>query len=255
MHATGDREDNVGWSGETQENLTQSMNLLQYRKWRYRLTWTAYTVQRLVLWLKLKIPGLWWARWKRSSCDYRHHPVCGYKSGNRCIYGYRCYVDKLMVRGNPARGRKEVAQGAVAILRRKKGAKLCIRSNEFYSTGSWRNWELNPLAEHTWNSQDASGTKQISEKKKAIWRHYPKRWTWWAKSLRAWFLRNNHLMVTSRQADCISKVAWNLARKYASSSRTWNYVLFSCEGARDTGVSYVCYGFGSFSAQCWAKEN
>ena len=138
-----------------------------------------------------------------------------------------------MVRGNPARGRKEVTQGAVAILRRKKGAKLCIRSNEFYSTGSWRNWDLNPLAEHTWNSQDASGTKQISEKKKAIWRHYPKRWTWWAKSSRLVF-QEQPLDGTSRQADCISKVAWNLARKYASSSRTWNYVLFSCEGARET---------------------
>ena len=31
------------------------------------------------------------ARWKRSSCDSRQHPVCrGYKSGNRCIHGYRC---------------------------------------------------------------------------------------------------------------------------------------------------------------------
>ena len=39
---------------------------------------------------------------------------------------------------------------------------------------------------------------------------------------------------TSRQADCDSKVARNLARNYASSSRTLNYVLFSCEGARDT---------------------
>ena len=33
---------------------------------------------------------------------------------------------------------------------------------------------------------------------------------------------------TSRQADCTSKVAWTLARKDASSSRTLNCVLFSC---------------------------
>ena len=38
----------------------------------------------------------------------------------------------------------------------------------------------------------------------------------------------------SRQADCDSKAAWNLARTDVSSSRTLNYVLFSCEGARDT---------------------
>ena len=34
-HATGDREDNVEWSGETQEILTQSKHTLQYRKWRH----------------------------------------------------------------------------------------------------------------------------------------------------------------------------------------------------------------------------
>ena len=40
---------------------------------------------------KLKIPCLWLTRWKRSTCNYRHHPVCrGYKSGNRCICGIRC---------------------------------------------------------------------------------------------------------------------------------------------------------------------
>ena len=254
MHATGDREDNVGWSGETQENLTQSMNLLQYRKWRYRLTWTAYTVQRLVLWLKLKIPGLWWARWKRSSCDYRHHPVCGYKSGNRCIYGYRCYVDKLMVRGNPARGRQEVTQGAVAILRRKKGAKLCIRSNEFYSTGSWRNWDLNPSAGHTWNAQDASGTKQNSEKKKAIWRHYPKRWTSWAKSLRAWFWGTTTWgnLTTSRLYQQSSMEFGEKICKLKPNMKLRFILLWRRQRHR---ISYVCYGFGSFSAQCWAKEN
>ena len=48
-----------------------------------------------------------------------------------------------MVRSNfSSRSRRESTQGAVAILRRKKGPRLCIsklRSNEFYSTESWRN--------------------------------------------------------------------------------------------------------------------
>ena len=30
------------------------------------------------------------------------------------------------------------------------------------------------------------------------------------------------------------KVAWNMANKYENSIRTLYYVLFSCEGARDT---------------------
>ena len=37
-HATGDREDNVEWSGDTQEMLTQNKRTLQYRKWRNRQT-------------------------------------------------------------------------------------------------------------------------------------------------------------------------------------------------------------------------
>ena len=47
-------------------------------------------------------------------------------------------------------------------------------------------------------------------------------------------LRNNLLRKPSRQAGCTSKVAWNLARKYVTFSRTLNYFLFSCEGARET---------------------
>ena len=39
---------------------------------------------------RAKIPCLRGAKCKRSSCDYRHPPVChSYKSGNGCIYGHR----------------------------------------------------------------------------------------------------------------------------------------------------------------------
>ena len=38
-----------------------------------------------------KISCLWSARCTKSSCDYRHPPVCrNYKSGNRCIHGNNC---------------------------------------------------------------------------------------------------------------------------------------------------------------------
>ena len=40
-HATEDREDNVGWSGDTQEILIWSKHTLQYRKWRNKLAWKA----------------------------------------------------------------------------------------------------------------------------------------------------------------------------------------------------------------------
>ena len=38
---------------------------------------------------------------------------------------------------------------------------------------------------------------------------------------------------TSIQADCDSKVAWNLARNMQAPAED-NYVFFSCEGVRDT---------------------
>ena len=61
------------------------------------------------------------ARCKISSCDYRHHPVCrGYKSGNRCIHGYRCLVRHADGEKKPsARLRKEGTQRSVAILKEK----------------------------------------------------------------------------------------------------------------------------------------
>ena len=62
---------------------------------------------------------------------------------------------------------------------------------------------------------------------------------------------------TSIQEDCDSKVAWNLARKYASLSRILNYVLFSFEGAKnrkdrmfvmDSGASMYNAEQGDFSS-------
>ena len=85
-----------------------SKHRLQYRKWKTQTDEKAWTVWRPALWLKLKITCLWWARWKISSCDYRHHPVCrGYKSGNRCIHGYRCPCRQADGKSaTSARGRK-----------------------------------------------------------------------------------------------------------------------------------------------------
>ena len=139
MHVTGDGEDNVEWSGDTQENVTQSKHSLQYRKWKIQTDEEAWTVWRPVLRLKLKIPCQLRARWKISSCDYRHHPVCrGYKSGNRCKHGYRCLCRQADGKSNlSARSRRRYSWNSC--YSEKKGPRLCIsqlRSNEFYSTDS-----------------------------------------------------------------------------------------------------------------------
>ena len=58
---------------------------------------------------------------------------------------------------------------------------------------------------------------------------------------------------TSRQADCTSKEAWNLARKYASSSRRQLRFILLWRRQRHRR-SCACYRFGSFNAQCWARR-
>ena len=105
------------------------------------------------------------------------------------------------------------SRGTVAIMRREKGPRLYIskfRSNEFYSTESWRigierfggthHEILRMHLVRNWNSG----------KKRAIWRRCPKR----------------RPEGTSRQADCTSKAAQNLARKICKLNAEDNYVLF-----------------------------
>ena len=93
MHATGDREDNVEWSADTQEIWPGASILFQCRKWRNRLTKQLEQSKGQSCdwsWTFLVYGG---QDEKRSSRNCRHHPVCrGYKSGNRCIRGYRCLL-------------------------------------------------------------------------------------------------------------------------------------------------------------------
>ena len=152
--------------------------------------------------------------------------------------GIVAYFDKLMVRRNPAWGReKKELKEQLLLWEEKKGPRLCIsrlRSNEFYSTESWRIGIESFGGTHLKFSGCTWYKTEFGKEKRAIWRHYPKRWTSWAKSLRVRFWRTTTWgnLTTSRLYQ--HKVAWNLARKYVSSSRILNYVLFSCEGARDT---------------------
>ena len=70
-----------------------------------------------------KIPCQWGgARCERSSCDYRHPPVCrNYKSGNRCIHGNNCLYRHADGEEKPCkRSKSESTQGAVAILKERE---------------------------------------------------------------------------------------------------------------------------------------
>ena len=129
-------------------------------------------------------------------------------------------VAYFMVRGNPARGREEGTQGSVAFLNeRKKRPRLCVsklRSNEFYSTESWRIgierfgethlkfpgciWHETKIRERKRQSGGIIQKGELHE-----------------RNLCALGFEEQPREETSRQADCTSKVAWSLARKYASS--------------------------------------
>ena len=97
------------------------------------------------------------------------------------------FFDMLMVRRDLPRGReKNVLKKQLLFWREKKNPRLCIsklRSNEFYSTESWRNWD--------WTLR--RDTIEILRMQLGTELKFEKRWPSWAKSLRARFLRNNSL--------------------------------------------------------------
>ena len=139
----------------------------------------AWTVWRPVLRLELKIPCLLRERWKISSCDYRHHPVCrGYKSG--------------------------------------KTSKVVFLKTQIQ-------WIL--------LYKKLPGTKLNSGNKRATWRHHPKRWTSWAKSLRArlWRTTTWGNLTTSR---LYQQSGVEFDEKICKLKP--NVKLRSCAGARDT---------------------
>ena len=148
---------------------------------RHRLTEKAWTVRKASLATN--------ARWKISSCDYRHHPVCrGYKSGNRCIHGSRCLCRQADGKSKPsARSKDKYSRISCDPERKKKTSKVVYQNSSPMNSilRKVQDLELNTSAGQNWDSQDAPGTKLNSGNKKPIWRHYPERWTSWAKSLRA----------------------------------------------------------------------
>ena len=66
-------------------------------------------------------------------------------------------------------------------------------------------------------------------KEKGVLEAVPKKVNLMSEILARLFFEKQPPEETSRQADCTSKVAWDLARKYASSSRTLIYVLFCAD--------------------------
>ena len=115
---------------------------------------------------RTRIPCVWVAKCNRSSCGFRHPPVCvNYKSEIGCSYGKRCQYRHVDAEEKPSkRSKKESTQGAVAIL----------DSKEVYSMESWiigierfGRTHRNIFSRHLVPNAN-SGTKRV------ISRNYPK---------------------------------------------------------------------------------
>ena len=167
---------------------SRSKHPLQYRKWKTQ------TDEKSLNSLKaspvteaensLSVVG----KMEISSCDYRHHPVCrGYKSGNVFVHGYRCLCPQADGKSNLS-ARSKIRYSRISCILKEKNVQGSVSQNSAPMNSILRRvveMGSNASAGHTWNSRDAPGTKLNSGKKKTTWRNYPKRWTSWAKSLRA----------------------------------------------------------------------
>ena len=100
---------------------------------------------------RAKIPCNSGAKCKRSSCAYRHPPVCrDYKSGNRCIYGNHCLFRHADGEEKPSkRSKRECTHGAVAILKLRKSQRLCISKTQIQRNERLGHVRLNTSAAHT----------------------------------------------------------------------------------------------------------
>ena len=215
---------------------------------RRRLTEKVWTVERPVLRpvlrLKQEIPCLWRARWKISS--YRLHPVCrGYKSGNRCIHDYRCLCRQADGKSNlSARSRRRYSRISCYLV--KKTSKVVYLKTQrqwilFY--GKLKNWDWTLRRDTPEIPRMHLVQNWIWERKRQSGGGIPKRWTSWAKSLRArfWGTTTWGNVTTSR---LYQQSSVEFAEKL-------NYVWFFCEGARDTEYRMLRSAYKRGSTSFW----
>ena len=168
----------------------KSKHPLLYRREKDRLTTNARKVWRPDLPLELKFLVHGGARCRKSSCDYRHPPVCyNYKSGNRCIYGNNCLYRHADGEEKPSkRSKSESNQGAVAILKEKK-VQGCASQNSGPKKSTLRKAGQTRLNDSAGHALKFSGR------------------TWYEVQIRE---RKGHLEALSKKANLMSEI---LARR------------------------------------------
>ena len=110
------------------EQASSSVPKSERTDWRGKLKQSSGRV----LQREFKIPCPWKARWKRSSCIYRHHPVCrGYKCGIRYILWHSLPISTCWWwEVTSARGRVKKILKEQLLFWGKKGPRLCISKTQ-----------------------------------------------------------------------------------------------------------------------------
>ena len=196
----------------------KSKHPLLYRGEEDRLTTNARKVQRPDLRLELKFPCPWGARCRKSSCDYRHPPVCrNHKSGNRCIHGNNCMYRHADGEEKPSkRSKSESTQGAVAILTEKK-VQGCVSQNSDPKKSILRKpgqTRLNASAGHALKFSGRTWYEVQNRERKGPSRGVIQKGEPHERNLCAPKFEERTPEETSRQEEYARKAAWNLARKY-----------------------------------------
>ena len=220
-----------GKTWETQKDLAWNKDPLQCQKWRNRLTKK----------LEESNGQSCDKSWKFLVCGWQdekdRHVITGIipcvvvtSLETDAFVAFVAYIDMLMVRSNfSAVARKEGTQGTVAPLKKKKkNVQGCAPHNSDPMNSVLRKageLGLNASAGHTWNSQDATGTKLNSGKEKGnleavSQKGEPRGQNPCAPGFEEWTLEE-----IARQADCDSKVAWNLEREKSTMLRKRDFEL------------------------------
>ena len=182
-HATGDREDNVGWSGETQEDLAWRKHPLQYRKWRNRLTWTACAVQRLVMWLQLKNPLCMAGKMKKIVAQLSTSSRVSWLQVWKQMHSWLSLPMSTSWWWEEAQRKVEERKysRSSCYYEKKKRSKvvyLKIQIQLILFYGKLENWDWTLRRDTPWNSQDASGTKLKFGKEQGNLEALSKKETW-----------------------------------------------------------------------------
>ena len=178
----------------------------------------------------------WWQVWKQMHSWLFRHADGERKPSARSIRRYSrksCYYQK-----------KKKVQG-------------CVSQNSDPMNSILRKaWELglNASAGHNWKFSGCIWCKTEFGKEKAIWRHYPKRWTSWAKSLRAWFSGTSTWgnLTTSRLYQQSSVEFGEKICKLKPKTTTFHSLVKAPETHKRVCLFVV--DSGGFNAQCWARR-